>query len=130
MNTKVTELLNRSGLSWIISTSGKYPHAIAVNFKSITEKGELAIADVFMKETIKNIADTGIASVTVFDPASLESYEIRGKAAYLTDGKLVEGYKAIVSEAFNGNMTAKGVIAITPEEIKDLTPGPNADHLL
>lgn len=108
MNKKVLELLNKEELSWVISTSGEYPHAIAVNFKKVTEDGKLVAADVFMQETGENIKKTGRASVTVFEGSSLKSYEVRGTAEYLTTGDLVDYYREVVSEAFHGAVTAKG----------------------
>lgn len=125
MNPMVKELLSKQELSWVIGTTGEYPHAIAVNFKHVTEDGKLAVADVFMRESIENIQKTGKASVMVFEPTSLISYEVKGTAAYLTEGELVEQYKAIVSTAFQGAMTAKGVVLITPAEAVNLTPGPD-----
>lgn len=130
MNQKVLELLSRQELSWVLTTIGDFPHAIAVNFKHVTEDGKLAIADVFMNETIRNIQASGKASVMVYEGTSLKSYEVRGTAEYLTEGALVEHYKEIVSEAFHGAMTAKGVVLVTPSEAINLTPGAEVNQKL
>ena len=51
------------------------------------------------------------------------SYQIKGTAKYITDGELVDTFKALVEKMFNGAATAKGVLIITPEKVIVTTPG-------
>ena len=51
------------------------------------------------------------------------SYQIKGTAKYITDGELVDTFKAMVEKMFNGAATAKGVLIITPEKVIVTTPG-------
>lgn len=45
-----------------------------------------------------------------YDAKSLESYQIKGKAEYVTEGTVVETFKKIVEQMFNGGATAKGAL--------------------
>ena len=51
------------------------------------------------------------------------SYQIKGTAKYITDGELVDTFKAMVEEMFHGAATAKGALIITPEKVIVTTPG-------
>ena len=121
LNENVVNLLNSQ--LWFLATYDKEPNAVPMGFKSITPDGKLAIASVFMKTSIENIKKNGRASVSACDATSMEGYQIKGSAEYLTEGKLVDDYKKMVSEKFNGQATAHGVVLITPESVIVTSPG-------
>ena len=54
---------------------------------------------------------------------SLEGYQIKGTAEYITEGEIVDNFKAMVEKMFNGAATAKGALAIASETINGTTPG-------
>lgn len=44
----------------------------------------------FLKTTLKNLtAGDGKIAISVYDPQSLEGYQVKGKAEYVTEGELV-----------------------------------------
>ena len=53
----------------------------------------------------------------------MEGYQIKGSAEYVTQGPVVEAFQKLVSQVFNGALTAKGALVITPEKVIVTTPG-------
>ena len=68
-------------------------------------------------------ATGGKIAVSVYDAKSLEGYQIKGAAEYVTEGEVVKTFKAMVEQMFNGGATAKGALIITPEKVIVTTPG-------
>lgn len=56
----------------------------------------------------------GKIAIFLYDARSLEGYQIKGTAEYLTEGDIVSAFKAMVEKMFNGAATAKGALLITP----------------
>ena len=54
---------------------------------------------------------------------SLEGYQIKGTAEYLTQGEIVEKFREMVETMFHGAASAKGALLITPEKVIVTTPG-------
>lgn len=124
LNENVRKLL-KEGL-WDLGTcSGDAePNVVPVAFKDITDDGKLVIGDVFLNTTLTNLREnSGRIAVSVYDAAHLEGYQIKGKAEYLTEGEIVDNFKAMVEKMFNGAATAKGALLITPESVIVTTPG-------
>lgn len=118
----VTVLKNQM---WDLATCADgEPNVVPVAFKDVTEDGKLVIGDVFLDTTLKNIkADNGRIAISVYDAQKLEGYQIKGAAEYVTEGKIVDTFKAMVEEMFHGGATAKGALIITPEKVIITTPG-------
>ncbi|MCD8158445.1 MAG: pyridoxamine 5'-phosphate oxidase family protein [Clostridiales bacterium] len=110
---------------WDLATCANgEPNVVPVAFKMITDEGKLAVGDVFLETTLNNLtANSGKIAVLVYDAKSLEGYQIKGTAEYLTNGDIVSGFKAMVEKMFNGAATAKGALLITPEKVIVATPG-------
>ncbi len=123
MNENVKKVLNSS--MWDLATCANgEPNVVPVAFKMVTEDGKLAIGDVFLETTLNNIkANDGKIAISVYDAQSLEGYQIKGTAEYLTEGELVNGFKKMVEDMFNGAATAKGALVVTPEKVIVTTPG-------
>lgn len=100
------------------------PNVVPVAFKFVTEDGRLAVGDVFLDTTLKNLRkNNGRIAVSVYDAASLEGYQIKGKASYVTEGEVVDKFREMVETMFHGAATAKGVLLIQPEKVIVTTPG-------
>lgn len=121
MNENVVKVLKEN--IWTIATVGTEPNAVPVAFKDVTDCGKLVVGDVFLETTVKNVKENGLIAVSAF--GGMEGYQIKGKAEYVTEGEVVENFKKAVEAAFNGAMTAKGAIVITPEKVIVTTPGPD-----
>lgn len=118
----VTVLKNQM---WDLATCADgEPNVVPVAFKDVTEDGKIIVGDVFLDTTLKNIkADNGRIAISVYDAQKLEGYQIKGTAEYVTEGRIVDTFKAMVEEMFHGGATAKGALIITPEKAIITTPG-------
>ena len=123
LNENVKKVLESS--MWDLATcSNGEPNVVPVAFKFVTDDGKLAVGDVFLDTTLKNInANGGKIAISVYNAETLEGYQIKGKAEYLTNGEMVDTFKAMVEKMFNGAATAKGALVITPENVIVTTPG-------
>ncbi len=123
LNESVIKLL-KNGM-WDLATcaNGK-PNVVPVAFKDVTDDGKLVVGDVFLETTLNNLkANDGKIAVSVYDAQNLEGYQIKGTAEYVTEGTIVETFKAVVEEMFHGAATAKGALIITPAKVIVTTPG-------
>ncbi len=110
---------------WDLATcSDNQPNVVPVAFKNVTADGKLVIGDVFLETTLKNLqANGGKIAISVYNATSLEGYQIKGTAEYVTSGELVETFKNAVETMFHGAATAKGALIVTPEQVIVTTPG-------
>lgn len=109
---------------WDLATcSDNQPNVVPVAFKDVTADGKLVIGDVFLETTLKNLqANGGKIAISVYNATSLEGYQIKGTAKYVTSGELVETFKKAVETMFHGAATAKGALIVTPEQVIVTTP--------
>ena len=123
LNESVVKLL-KEGMWDLATCADGEPNVVPVAFKDVTEDGKLVVGDVFLETTLNNIkANDGKIAISVYDAQNLEGYQIKGTAQYVTDGEIVDTFKAMVEEMFNGAATAKGALIITPEKVIVTTPG-------
>lgn len=130
MNENVLKLLKSS--MWDLATCANgEPNVVPVAFKDVTEDGKLIVGDVFLETTLNNIkANNGKITISVYDPKTLEGYQIKGTAEYISSGAVVDTFKAMVEKMFNGAATAKGALVITPDKVIVTTPGADNKKVL
>lgn len=123
LNESVIKVLKNS--MWDLATCANgEPNVVPVAFKDVTENGNLVVGDVFLETTLNNIkANDGKIAISVYDAKNLEGYQIKGNARYVTEGDVVNTFKAMVEKMFNGAVTAKGALVITPFKVIVTTPG-------
>lgn len=123
MNENVIKLLKSS--MWDLATCANgEPNVVPVAFKDVTDDGKLIVGDVFLETTLDNLkSNGGKIAISVYDAQSLEGYQIKGTAEYVSSGTIVNNFKTMVETMFNGAATAKGALIITPEQIIVTTPG-------
>ena len=123
LNERVVNLL-KAGLWDLATCADGEPNVVPVAFKDVTEDGKLVVGDVFLETTLNNLrASGGRIAISVYDVRNLEGYQIKGKAEYVTKGKIVDTFKAMVEKMFGGAATAKGALIIAPEKVIVTTPG-------
>lgn len=123
LNESVVKLL-KSGMWDLATCANGEPNVVPVAFKDVTEDGKLVVGDVFLETTLQNIkANNGKIAISVYDAQNLEGYQIKGTAKYVTEGAVVDTFKAMVEEMFKGAATAKGALIITPSKVIVTTPG-------
>jgi len=130
MNENVVKLL-KAGMWDLATCANGEPNVVPVAFKDVTEDGKLVVGDVFLETTLNNIrANGGKIAISVYDAQNLEGYQIKGTAEYVTEGNVVDTFKAMVEKMFNGAATAKGALVITPEKVIVTTPGADNKKVL
>ena len=123
LNESVIKVL-KNGMWDIATCTEGEPNVVPVAFKDVTEDGKLVVGDVFLETTLNNIkANDGKIAISAYDAESFEGYQIKGKAEYVADGEIVNTFKEMVEKMFNGAVTAKGALIITPEKVIVTTPG-------
>ena len=123
LNERVVNLL-KAGLWDLATCADGEPNVVPVAFKDVTEDGKLVVGDVFLETTLNNFrASGGRIAISVYDVRNLEGYQIKGKAEYVTKGKIVDTFKTMVEKMFGGATTAKGALIIAPEKVIVTTPG-------
>lgn len=123
INETVKKLLKEQ--MWYLATYSDEPNAVPVAFKDVTDDGKLVVGDVFLETTLNNIKQNGKIAVSASNGATLEGYQIKGTAEYVTEGPIVDTFKKLVEDMFKGAATAKGALIITPEKVIVTTPGPD-----
>lgn len=121
MKENVVKLLKEQ--LWYLGTYSNEPNAVPVAFKDVTNDGKLIVGDVFLETTLSNIKANGKVAVSACNGATMEGYQIKGTAEYVTEGPIVDTFKKLVSDMFKGAATAKGALIITPEKVIVTTPG-------
>ena len=107
LNESVIKVL-KNGMWDLATCANGEPNVVPVAFKDVTDDGKLVVGDVFLETTLNNIkANGGKIAISVYDAQSLEGYQIKGTAEYVTEGAIVDTFKAIVEKMFNGAATAK-----------------------
>ena len=123
LNENVIKLL-KEGMWDLATCANGEPNVVPVAFKDVTDDGKLLVGDVFLETTLNNIqANDGKIAISVYDAKNLEGYQVKGTAEYLTEGAVVDTFKAMVEKMFNGAATAKGALIITPVKVIVTTPG-------
>lgn len=123
LNENVVKLL-KEGMWDLATCANGEPNVVPVAFKDVTYDGKLLVGDVFLETTLNNIqANDGKIAISVYDAKNLEGYQVKGTAEYVTEGAVVDTFKAMVEKMFNGAATAKGALIITPEKVIVTTPG-------
>ena len=123
LNEAVVNVL-KNGMWDLATCANGEPNVVPVAFKDVTEDGKLVVGDVFLETTLKNIsANQGKIAISAYNAESLEGYQIKGTAEYVTEGAIVDTFKAMVEKMFQGAATAKGALIITPEKVIVTTPG-------
>ena len=123
LNEAVINVL-KNGMWDLATCANGEPNVVPVAFKDVTEDGKLVVGDVFLETTLNNIrANGGKIAISAYDAQSLEGYQIKGTAEYVTEGAVVDTFKSRVGKMFNGAATARGARSITPAKVIVTTPG-------
>ena len=101
LNESVINIL-KNGMWDLATCADGEPNVVPVAFKDVTEDGKLVVGDVFLETTLNNIKkNDGKIAISAYDAQSLEGYQIKGVAQSVTEGKVVDTFKAMVEEMFH-----------------------------
>ena len=122
LNDKVKEMLNAE--LWWLGTNGDEPNVVPVVFKEIADDGTLIVGVLHLNTTLANLEKDNRIAVSVCGAKTMVGYQIKGTAKFVPDGKYADKWKAVSEKMFNGKMSTRGVLVITPEKVINTTPGP------
>ena len=122
LNEKVVEMLNAE--MWWLGTCGDEPNVVPVGFKEIAEDGRLVVGVLHLNKTIENLQKNNRIAVSVCGAKTMIGYQIKGTAEFVEDGVYADKWKQVSEKMFNGKMSTRGVLMITPEKVTVTTPGP------
>lgn len=130
LNENVKKILAEN--MWDLATCADgEPNVVPVAFKDVTEDGKLVIGDVFLETTLNNLKKNGgKIAISVYNAKTLEGYQIKGTASYVTKGEAVDKFKTMVEKMFNGAATAKGALIVSPAKVIVTTPGADNKKVL
>ena len=130
LNEHVVKLL-KTGMWDLATCADGEPNVVPVAFKDVSDDGKLLVGDVFLEMTLNNIrSNGGRIAISVYDARNLEGYQIKGTAEHVTEGQIVDTFKAVVEKMFSGAATAKGALVITPDKVIVTTPGADNKKVL
>ena len=120
MNENVKKVLKEN--LWYVATCGDEMNVTPVGFKDVAEDGTLEIGAVIMTNTLANLKENDKIAIAACDPKTMECYQIKGTAKFVTEGPVVDKYQKMAEAMFKGAMNAKGAIIITPEKVIVASP--------
>ena len=107
LNESVIKVL-KNGMWDLATCANGEPNVVPVAFKDVTDDGKLVVGDVFLETTLNNIkANGGKIAISAYDAQSLEGYQIKGTAEYVTEGAIVDTFKAMAEKMFKPRLTNK-----------------------
>ena len=128
MDSNVKKVLEEQ--IWYVATFGDEPNVVPIGFKKVMDDGRLAICDVFMDVTLKNVLKNGKMAISVCNKDTAESYQVKGSAEYVTSGEQFDEFAKMAEAMFKGAAPAKGTIIVTPEKIIVSSPGANNNKFI
>lgn len=123
MNENVKKVLKEN--LWYVATCGDEMNVTPVGFKDVAEDGTLEIGAVIMTNTLANLKENDKIAIAACNPKTMECYQIKGTAKFVTEGPVVDKYQKMAEAMFKGAMNAKGAIIITPEKVIVASPSPD-----
>ena len=107
---------------WFLATCGDEPNVVPVGFKAITEDGKFAIGAVLLDTTLENLKKNPKIAIAAANPTAVESYQVKGKAEFVTEGPLFDKFAKMAEEMSKGAMKLKCAVVVTPEKLIVATP--------
>ncbi|GFI61017.1 hypothetical protein IMSAG049_00168 [Clostridiales bacterium] len=84
----------------------------------------MVVGVLHLQNTLANLEKNNKIAVSVAGAKTMVGYQIKGTAEFVAEGEYADKWKSISSKMFNGKMSTRGVLMITPEKIIVTTPGP------
>lgn len=113
--------------SVVFSTADGAPNSSVIFFKTVNEKDEIVLFDVFMNKNLANLQKNPEVSVVVFNDTTLQGYQLKGKVRYTTDEALVAAGNEITQKF---KLATKGVAIVDVETVYNMAPGPKCGEVL
>lgn len=85
------KLALKNNICYLATSSKTYvPNVVPMGLVDVLDDSTIAVVDVLMNKTRKNLAENENVAIAVTDSNRLVGYQIKGKASVITEGKLME----------------------------------------
>jgi len=105
------------------------PNVVPIFWKKVIDKQRILLIDNFMKTSKKNLLQNSSVCLGFWDAETEESYKIKGRATYHTEGQVYKKGKKII-QSKKPKTVPKGVVEIRVTAIYTTKPGPDAGKKL
>ncbi len=113
-----------SPITWIATLGDEEPHLAPVCFVKYLGNGELLIASIFLRKTLRNIEEGSRVALGVsFMSNGRDGYLVKGRATVKRSGSLFKGFREEITTLTKGKRTPRAVILVKAEEVYSLKPG-------
>lgn len=130
MNEKVRNLFEsqRTVAMATASADGK-PNVVPIGAKKVLDDETILISDQYFNKTLANLRENPRVSLSFWDPATGESYQVKGDITIETAGEIFEQTSAWIdgiARARNIPLKSKGAVVLKITDIYTNMPGPDA----
>jgi predicted pyridoxine 5'-phosphate oxidase superfamily flavin-nucleotide-binding protein len=110
-------------LVWVATSDEDQPHLVPVCFVKALDEDSLLIGNVFIKQTVRNVAvNPKIALGVAFKQDGWDGFLLKGRARVLRDGILFSGFKKEVLERSNGKRVLESALLMDVDSVYSLKP--------
>ncbi len=113
IDSNVKKLIELKPVALVTVTPNCNPNAIGVAFVKVISNNQLIITDVYMKQTLIDIAHNPRVVVLAWNE-DMQGYKLLGKAKYFTKGK---NFDYVCEMEENKDLQPKGAVVVTVERI-------------
>lgn len=100
------------------------PNVVPLRFVRIVDEETIVIADNYMSKSARNLAENPHLALAVWDSASKQAFQIKGRAQILTSGPVFDETAAWVS-AEKPELRTKAAVLVTVTNVFVCQPGPD-----
>lgn len=120
MHEKIHEIIRNAEAKALATTGPAGLNVVPLSMVKVNDDSTIWLFNFFMDKTVKNLAAEPFAALTCW--SALRGVQIKGDAAYATSGTDFDAAAKWVTSQ-NPKRVIKGLIALVPTEIYDISPG-------
>ena len=114
----------------VVGTTNKkcIPNAVPMStrgYPKVLEDDKFVMVDNFLDKTRKNLEENPFATITFWNPETLEGYQVKGPVEIKSSGDLYEQIKSEI-HAKRPDLPVKAIVILKVEEIYNIKPGSEA----
>jgi predicted pyridoxine 5'-phosphate oxidase superfamily flavin-nucleotide-binding protein len=114
----------------VVGTTNKkcIPNAVPMSsrgYPKVLDDDKFVMIDNFLNKTRKNLEENPFATITFWNPETLEGYQVKGTVETKSTGDLYEQIKSEI-HAKRPDLPVKAIVILKVEEIYNIKPGSEA----
>lgn len=120
MHEKIHEIIRNAEAKALATTGPAGLNVVPLSMVKVNDGSTIWLFNFFMDKTVKNLAAEPFVALTCW--SALRGVQIKGDATYTTSGTDFDAAANWVASQ-NPKRVIKGLIALVPTEIYDISPG-------